>query len=93
MKYLAVDYGTKHVGVAVSDPAGEIAFPHTIINGVGDADLLKALAEIVERETVEAIVVGLPIHPDGAPHPNAIKVQEFAKKLRKFVAPAGKIML
>ena len=56
MRYLGLDYGTKRVGVAVSDDAGRFAFPkETLLN---DHRLVARIAEIATLEKVQAIVIG-----------------------------------
>ena len=56
MKYLGIDYGTKGIGIAISDERGGFAFPkETIANG---AQAVERIAEMVVREKVEAIVFG-----------------------------------
>ncbi|MHC4424296.1 MAG: Holliday junction resolvase RuvX, partial [Planctomycetota bacterium] len=52
MRYLAIDYGAKHTGLAICDPAETLASPLTVIEG--QKDLLKKIAEVVEAENVEA---------------------------------------
>ncbi|HWP61064.1 MAG TPA: RuvX/YqgF family protein, partial [Candidatus Paceibacterota bacterium] len=56
MKYLGIDFGTKRVGLAVSDPAGSIAFPREIVPN--DDNLFPYLVRLLDEENIEAIVVG-----------------------------------
>ena len=83
-RILGIDYGTKRVGVSLSDPM------RIISQGVGtldnDAGLLKRLKEIVEREGVVMIVVGMPYSADGGKGGKAIEVEEFITRLRGEVA-------
>jgi len=55
MKYLGVDFGTKRVGIAVSDEVGEFAFPRKIL---ATADAVKEIAKLCIEEQVGAIVIG-----------------------------------
>ena len=50
MKFLGIDYGTKRIGLAVSDENGTLAFPKEIV--LNDADTLKRLGEIIEQEKI-----------------------------------------
>lgn len=78
---LGVDYGTKRIGLAVSDPEGRMAFPlKTLIrkNLRQDLDAIRALAD--ERD-VGHIVVGLPLHMDGRRGPEAAAAEGFADRL------------
>lgn len=80
MRYLAIDYGDKHTGLAVCDPAETIASPLTVIDG--QKDLLDKIARIATAENVEAIVLGLPLNMDDSTGPRAKLVLEFAEQLK-----------
>jgi putative Holliday junction resolvase len=83
MRYLAIDYGTKRTGLAICDAAQTIASPLAVI---GDRKLLLAkIAEIVEAENVQAIVLGLPLNMTGSEGPQAKLVRKFADQLRAHV--------
>lgn len=57
--YLGIDYGTKRVGIAVSDKAGQFAFPKKVIANKADiADLVSQCAAIAAEENVATIVIG-----------------------------------
>jgi putative Holliday junction resolvase len=56
MRYLGIDYGTKKIGVALSDEGGTFAFPYETL--ANDEKLFRHLREIVEKEHVERVVVG-----------------------------------
>ena len=56
MRYLGIDYGTKKIGLALSDEAGKMGFPHDIIPN--DGRLLDTVRELIEREKVSAVVMG-----------------------------------
>ncbi len=82
MKYLGIDYGTKRIGVAVSDESGGFAFPKTIIL-TGN----KALSEIVDlviSEKVDKIVVGNSLDLAGARNVIMEDVDVFTEELHKL---------
>jgi putative Holliday junction resolvase len=81
MRYLAIDYGTKHTGLAICDPAETLASPLTVIEG--QKDLLKKIADVVKAENVEAIVLGLPLNMDDTTGPQAKLVFQFGEQLEK----------
>ncbi len=81
MRYLAIDYGTKRIGLAVCDPAETIASPLGVIER--RADLTKKIAEVVESEGVEAVVLGLPLNMDDSAGPQAKLVFRFAEQLEE----------
>jgi putative Holliday junction resolvase len=56
MKYLGIDYGTKKIGIAISNDDGTLAFPRSIISNTKDA--IPTIAEIVAQEKIEHIVMG-----------------------------------
>jgi len=81
MRYLAIDYGAKHTGLAICDPAETVASPLTVIEG--QKDLLKKIKDVVEAENVEAVVVGLPLNMDDSAGSQARLVFQFAEQLEK----------
>jgi putative Holliday junction resolvase len=82
-RILGIDYGSRRVGVALSDPLGIIAGgAGTLAN---DATLLDRLAEIVRVEEVVRVVVGMPYAPDGGKGGKASEVEAFIEKLRGHV--------
>ena len=80
MRYLAIDYGDKHTGLAVCDAAETIASPLTVIHG--QKDLLKKISDIVEAENVEAVVLGLPLNMDDSQGHQAKITFKFADQLK-----------
>jgi len=81
MRVLALDVGERRIGLAISDPEGRVAVPlETLERRDEDVDL-RALAGLVEREGVQAVVVGLPLSLDGSVGPQAERTQEFARRL------------
>lgn len=80
MRYLAIDYGSKHTGLAICDRSEMIASPLAVIDGT--KDLLKKIADIVKTENVEAIVLGLPLNMDDSEGPQAKLVLGFAEQLK-----------
>ncbi|MBC7448557.1 MAG: Holliday junction resolvase RuvX [Hymenobacteraceae bacterium] len=79
-RLLALDYGTKRVGVAVTDPSQLIASPLTT---VATHELLAWLKQYVAAEPVEALVVGLPRHLDGGPTDMTPHVVGLVRTLKK----------
>lgn len=56
MKYLGIDYGAKHVGLALSDSSGQVAMPHAVVSN--DDYLMSYILDLVRDERVETVVVG-----------------------------------
>jgi len=86
MRILAIDHGTKRMGVAVSDELGMIAQPLEFIAAEPFAKFLDRLKEILREKQVELILVGMPRNMDGSYGPAALKVQEFVAVLKDAVA-------
>lgn len=79
MRILAIDYGTKRVGLAVTDPLKIIASALETVHSKDVIDFLKAYLEV---EEVEAFVVGMPVNLDGEDTNNTAHVKGFVKKLQ-----------
>lgn len=75
---LALDYGARRIGVAVSDVEGQFAFPAGVLERSGLAKDLEALAVVIREREVARVVVGLPIHLDGRKGPEAEAATKFA---------------
>ena len=78
-RILALDYGKKRVGIAVTDPLKIIA---TGLTYVQNEDLLSFLKNYVHDEDVEGIVVGFPISLDGKHNEWTNEVKEFSESLK-----------
>ena len=85
MRILALDHGTKRIGVAVSDKLKMIAQPLEYIPAVSFAKFLSRLKEIIREKEVELIILGMPRNMDGSYGPAALKVQEFAAVLKDAI--------
>jgi putative Holliday junction resolvase len=80
---MAVDPGSKRVGLALSDPSGTIAQALSTEPAEPAATLATRLAEIAKAQDAGRIVVGLPLRLDGRHGPEAKAAQELADRLRK----------
>ena len=85
MRILAIDHGTKRMGIAMSDELGVIAQPLEFILAEPFAEFLSRLREIIRGQQVELILVGMPRNMDGSYGPAALKVQEFIAVLKASV--------
>ena len=79
-RILALDYGTKRTGIAVTDPLQIIASPLT---GVRSHDLIDFLTDYFAQEEVETVVLGYPLNADGEATDNTQPVEAFANRFRK----------
>lgn len=83
MRTLAVDPGTKRVGIAVSDPTGTIAQALMTLDAAPHESLASRLADIASQQGAGRIVVGLPRRMDGSYGPEAKAARELAGAIRK----------
>ena len=82
-RVLAVDPGTRRVGLALSDPSRTIATPLPAEPAEPEASLPERLAAIAKAKEAERIVVGLPRQLDGTRGPAAAAAERLASRLRK----------
>lgn len=81
MKLIGIDYGTKRVGVALSDEDGSMAFPRTVLSN--DASLLPELSALIKAEGVGAIVVGESKNLSGEYNTLMASIRRFADALKR----------
>lgn len=79
--FLAFDFGLKRTGVAVGTRMLRTATPQGSIRAEGDARFAQVADRIREWQP-DALVVGVPYHPDGAAHENTARALRFARQLR-----------
>lgn len=79
--FLAFDFGTLRTGVAVGNRLTCSAQPQPTIQAQGDARFEEVGRRLREWQP-DALVVGIPFHPDGAVHENTLRAQKFARQLR-----------
>lgn len=84
-RLLALDPGERRLGVAISDELGFYAHPRPAIMAGGDARL-QAVADLVEREAVDEVVVGLPLTLAGEHSEQTQRAAAFAARLRERLA-------
>ncbi|HEY4415981.1 MAG TPA: Holliday junction resolvase RuvX [Verrucomicrobiae bacterium] len=82
MRILALDHGTKRVGVAVSDETKTIAQPLEYIPAEPIADFLERFKKLLVEKEVELILIGMPRNMDGSYGPAAEKVRAFVEVLK-----------
>ena len=80
-RLLAIDYGARRVGLALSDPLKMIASPYRTIINKSDSDLILEIEKIITAEDIEQTIIGLPLGMAGQITEQTKKVEEFAGKL------------
>lgn len=84
-RYLAVDYGERRIGIAVSDPTGMIARPLETLKVSSPTEAVSGLVALISEYEPVAIVLGLPLSMSGRESELSQKVDEFAEALREAV--------
>jgi putative Holliday junction resolvase len=82
MKILALDFGQKRIGVALSDATHTLAAPQDFLEAQPFAELLKSLKAMITREEIGLILVGVPRNMDGSYGDSATKAREFIQHLK-----------
>ena len=86
MIVLGIDFGSKRIGLAISDAEGEFAFPLETLQRKALAQDLRAIKKLAGEREVEAVVVGLPLHMNGQAGPEAEAAKGFAAKLAESLS-------
>jgi len=86
MRILAIDHGTKRMGIAVSDELGMLAQPVGFLAAEPFEEFLEELKTLLAEREVELILVGMPRNMDGSYGPQALKVQDFVAVLKRAVS-------
>ncbi len=80
---MALDVGTKTIGVAVSDGSRSIATPVTTIRRTKFTQDIKELAKHMAERNIGGVIIGLPLNMDGSEGPKCQSVREFARNLER----------
>jgi len=79
MRLLGIDYGTKKVGLALTDESGSMAFPHDVIPN--DQSFLKLIVALIEEKGVQEVVIGQSLNLNGEPNPVQADIESFVTDL------------
>ena len=86
MNFLAIDYGTKNIGLARASSSIDLVLPFGSVENSDHQMAIKKLVEIITSEKIDKVIVGLPVGLDGSENKNTIKVRAFAKDLENEIA-------
>jgi len=91
LSFLAFDFGTRRVGVATGNTLTRQAQPLRTIAAEGDARF-DAIGRLIGEWQPNALVVGVPFHPDGVPHDNTDRARRFGRQLHgRFKLPVHEV--
>ena len=79
---LGIDFGTRRIGLALSDPTGTLASPLPFLENTGIPEVIAKLEELVQSHGIKIIVVGLPRNMDGTYGLSAERVRDFISKIQ-----------
>jgi putative Holliday junction resolvase len=89
--FLAFDFGTRRIGVATGNTLTGSAEPLRTVGAEGEA-AFDAIGLLVDEWRPDALVVGVPVHPDGAAHENTRRARRFARQLHgRFHLPVHEV--
>ena len=81
-KFLSIDYGTKYIGTAISDQTNIISIPYRTLD---KKSLMDEIIEIIEKENIYGIIIGMPYHIDGLESEMSQQVKKFAIELSEII--------
>lgn len=82
MNILAIDFGTKNIGLAWSDTGIGVVFPFGVIKNEDKNKAKRELLDFIKKERAERLVVGLPFSLDGTENKNTERIREFVVDLK-----------
>lgn len=89
--FLALDFGIKRTGFAVGNRLLRTAQPQGTIQAEGDARFVQ-IAQRIKEWQPDALVLGVPFHPDGAEHENTVRARRFSRQLQgRFKLPVFEV--
>jgi putative Holliday junction resolvase len=89
LRTLAIDLGTKRVGLALSDEGGRWATPHEVLFVTDPAQAIEPILKLIKTEDVKRIVVGLPLNMDGTQGPATQKTIAWTTGLAASAASSS----
>lgn len=83
MRHLAIDYGMKRIGVALSDEGGRFATPVDVLTVSTIEAAISDISKLIRSESIEQIVIGLPLNMDGTQSSMTRQVIQFGRQLKE----------
>jgi putative Holliday junction resolvase len=85
MRLLGIDYGLRRTGIAIGDTESRLALPFEVFEGLPDKQLAQAIGQLVAREVISVIVVGLPLNADGSVSGQSRITERFILALEQVI--------
>lgn len=83
---LGIDFGTRRIGLALSDPTGTLASPLPFLENTQPSEVTAKLKELILSHGVKTLVIGIPRNMDGTYGPSAEKVRQFIAQIRPHLS-------
>ena len=83
---MSIDYGEKRIGIAISDPMQIYAKPLLTIKNISMKHIFSQINEIIFTNSIEKVIVGLPLNLEGNDTKKTIEVRNFFNKLTKSIS-------
>jgi putative Holliday junction resolvase len=87
MRLIAIDYGLKRTGIALGDTESRLALPFEVFEKLTDGQLAEAIGQLVRKEAIDAVVVGMPLHADGSVSGQSKLTERFILGLVQVLGP------
>ena len=85
MRFMGIDYGTKRIGVAISDPLCTMAHPLEVVDVRGDNSHIERIKDIAEKYNITHVIVGLPYNMDGSIGDCGNSIMEWSRQLEESI--------
>ena len=85
MNILAIDFGTKNIGLAWCDTGIGVVLPFGVIKNYESRIMNQELSELVHKERINKVIVGLPMGLDGQENSNTARVRQFGDQLKSLI--------
>ena len=82
-KFIAIDYGLKFIGMAISDSTNIISIPYRTVS---EYEFFSNIEQILKSEKISGIIIGMPYYLDGRESEMNFNVRQFAKKIEKITS-------
>jgi len=86
MRTLAIDLGTRRIGLAMSDEGGRFATPHSVLKVTSPEQAIDPILKLIRLEDVKRVLVGLPLNMDGTFGAQAKQAVEWASRLKSWTS-------
>ena len=87
MRTLAIDFGTRRIGLALSDAEGKWVTPHEVLTVTDAQQVIEPILRLIHVEEIARLVVGLPLNMDGSLGPAARSTAAWARQLASRTDP------